>query len=193
MGLWRIYDKLEDGSGKVPDGTPIERLMPLKDKLPPPEKDEMHSGYTYFINGKFGERPLQPPLGILTRDRKNKIEPTPLEKANFVTRAPGDLYSQTCPYDSRKNLKIFEITLVQAKLVYNDYGWHGPQGRFFVLKEEIKEHESFKRYTKKVERGEIKVEPLVITCKCRRLYIGRLDKSIAKIYRKNLLPAKNIN
>lgn len=36
-----------------------------------------------------------------------------------------------------ENVKVFEIALVQAKLTYNRYGWHDPEGRFFVLKEEL--------------------------------------------------------
>ena len=32
--LWRIHDRLEDGSGRLPDGTEIPPLMPLKDRIP---------------------------------------------------------------------------------------------------------------------------------------------------------------
>ena len=80
--LWRIHDRLEDGTGKLPDGTPIPPLMPLKDRKSPPKKDEKHPGYPNFINGTVGERPLQPPLGILDKEGNNIIEPTPLEREN---------------------------------------------------------------------------------------------------------------
>ena len=63
--LWRIYDRLQDGTGKLPDGTPIRPLMPLKDRERLPKKDESHPGYPNFIEGTFGESPLQPPLGVL--------------------------------------------------------------------------------------------------------------------------------
>ena len=111
--------------------------MPLKDRESPPPKDEKHPGYPGFINGTFGERPLQPPLGILNPDGTNKIEPTPLERANFVKNfAPGALYAETCPChaggktDSEKpcdcppetDIKVFELALVQAKITYNRYG-----------------------------------------------------------------------
>lgn len=59
--LWRVFDRLEDGHGKLPDGTEIPPLMPLTDRTPPPLKDEMHPGYPNFINGTWKERPLQPP------------------------------------------------------------------------------------------------------------------------------------
>lgn len=80
--LWRIHDRLEDGTGTLPDGTPIPPLCPLKDRAIPPKKDELHPGYPNFINGTFGQRPPQPPLGILEPDGTNKINPTTLEQAN---------------------------------------------------------------------------------------------------------------
>lgn len=168
--LWRVYDRLEDGTGKLPDGTPIPPLKPLADRKRPPLKDDQHPGYPNFINGTFGERPLQPPLGILNADGTNKIEPTELEAANFVENfEPGALYTDTCPChtDDRccceeEQVKVFELALVQAKVTYNRFGWHDPQGRFFVLKEELERHGGLECYIKKVENGEICVEPLVI-------------------------------
>lgn len=172
--LWRIYDRYQDGTGKLPDGTVIPALQPLKDRKAPCKKDALHPGYPNFIKGEFGERPLQPPLGILDSDGDNVIEPSELERANFVKEyEPGALYTDTCPCHTdgkchcaceteEKNLKVFEIALVQAKVVYNKYGWNDPQGRFFVLKEELERHGGLACYIKKVESQEIKVEPLVI-------------------------------
>ena len=129
--LWRIFDRLEDGTGKLPDGTAIPPLLPLKDRVKPPEKDARHPGYPNFITGTFGERPLQPPLGILDENGENLIDPTDLELANFVPDfAPGELYADTCPCHTCRDIKVFEIALVQAKVTYNRYGWHDPQGRF---------------------------------------------------------------
>ena len=161
--LWRIYDRLQDGSGKLPDGTPIAALMPLKDRERPPKKDDCHPGYPNFIEGRFGEKPLQPPLGVLLPGGGVTNKPTPLERANFVENAvPGALYTDTCPCHTDRKIKVFEIAMVQAKITYNRYGWHDPQGRFFVLKEELERHGGLERYIRKVERQEIKVEPLVI-------------------------------
>lgn len=192
--LWRIYDRLEDGKGKLPDGTPIPKLQPLKDRPRPPKKDEEHPGYPNFINGTFGERPLQPPFGVLNPDGSNKIEPTPLEESNFVENPePGALYTDTCPCHADScscyrekcmeceerhscqekrmecqgdcemdNVKVFELALIQAKVTYNHFGWHDPQGRFFVLKEDLEKHGGLEAYIKKVECGKIKAEPLVI-------------------------------
>ncbi len=187
--LWRIHDRLEDGTGVLPDGTRISPLLPLKDRKRPPRKDERHPGYPAFINGTFGEPPLQPPLGILNTDGTNKIEPTDLEQANFAENfESGALYTDTCPCHTDQALqhdascsndmchespchvdschsdvvRVFEIALVQAKITYNNYGWHDPQGRFFVLKEELECHGGLDEYIRKVEAQEIQVEPLVI-------------------------------
>lgn len=161
--LWRIYDRFEDGTGKLPDGTPIRPLMPLKDRMHPPKKDEMHPGYPNFIEGTPGEKPLQPPLGVLRPNGDVTNEPTPLEIANFVEHAvPGALYTDTCPCCTDENVKVFEIAMVQADITYNHYGWHDPQGRFFVLREELERHGSLECYIRKVENQEIQVEPLVI-------------------------------
>ncbi|MBQ8548889.1 MAG: copper oxidase, partial [Lachnospiraceae bacterium] len=161
--LWRIHDRLEDGTGELPDGTKVAALKPLADRPIPPKKDDLHPGYPLFINGDFGERPLQPPLGILNPDGSNKIEPTPLEEANFVEDfEPGALYSNTCPCNTDCDAKVFEIALVQAKVIYNSFGWHDPQGRFFVLKEDLIRHGGLDCYIEKVECGEIQATPLVI-------------------------------
>ncbi|MDY5986974.1 MAG: multicopper oxidase domain-containing protein [Lachnoclostridium sp.] len=161
--LWRIHDRLEDGTGRLPDGTVIPPLMPLKDREAPPPKDEDHPGYPNFINGTFGERPLQPPLGILNSDDDSIILPTDMERANFVENyAPGALYSETCPCSEHTEVKVFEIALVQAKVTYNRYGWNDPQGRFFVLKEDLEFHGGLDSYIRKVEEQKIRVEPLVI-------------------------------
>lgn len=164
--LWRIHDRLEDGSGKLPDGTPVPALLPLKDREQPPGKDALHPGYPNFINGEVGMPPHQPPCGVLDAEGNVVVCPTPLEEANFVEGAvPGALYTDTCPCHTAEeceNVKVFEIALVQAKLTYNRYGWHDPEGRFFVLKEELERYGGLKSYIRLVEEQKIQVEPLVI-------------------------------
>lgn len=164
--LWRIHDRLEDGSGKLPDGTPVPALLPLKDREQPPGKDALHPGYPNFINGEVGMPPHQPPCGVLDAEGNVVVCPTPLEEANFVEGAvPGALYTDTCPCHTAEeceNVKVFEIALVQAKLTYNRYGWHDPEGRFFVLKEELERYGGLESYIRLVEEQKIQVEPLVI-------------------------------
>lgn len=161
--FWRVFDRLQEGNDFYPDDTPIDPLQPLRDRPLPPAKDALHPGYPNFINGTFGERPQQPPLGILTADGQNKMNPTPLEQANFVPDfAPGALYTSTCPCQAADHIKVFEIAAVQANIIYNKYGWHDPQGRFFVLKDEIEKYGTLKNYIAKIENEEIRPEPLVI-------------------------------
>lgn len=163
--LWRIHDRLEDGSGTLPDGTVVPPLLPLKDRVPPRKKDEKHPGYPGFIEGTVGETPLQPPLGVLDSDGNVTKEPTDLERANFVKDFhPGALYCDTCPChtDQCSSVKVFELAVVQAKVTYNRYGWHDPQGRFFVTKEELEKHGGLDAYIEKIESGKLQAEPLVI-------------------------------
>lgn len=212
--LWRIHDRLEDGSGKLPDGTTVPALIPLKDRERPPRKDKLHPGYPNFICGETGEPPRQSPCGVLDEKGNPVVCPTPLEEANFVKHAaPGALYTDTCPCHTTgkcenhkgsgnpvkcdaefffnpekcdmdkqggdcaeksdckicaainmrcENVKVFEIALVQAKVTYNQYGWHDPEGRFFVLKEELERYGGLENYIRMVEEQKIQVEPLVI-------------------------------
>lgn len=191
--LWRIFDRLQDGKGKYPDGTPIEPLMPLLDRPEPPKRDKEHLGYPNFINGKFGEEPLQPPLGILTEHGKNKIDPTLLERANFADNfAPGALYTATYPCCSDKDIKVFEIAAVQAKLTYNRFGWHDPQGRFFVMKEDIEKEGTLEKYIKKVECGEIRPEPLVIRVNAGDCIEIRLTNLLPKYIEGNAFQLKTL-
>lgn len=190
--LWRVFDRLETGKDVVdkcgniirplyPDGTFIKALQPLPDREIPPKKDIKHPGYPNFINGEFGQRPKQPPLGIVNDDGSNKICPSCLEKANMVDNVtPGALYTQPCP--NTKDMcecnfdeadKVFELFALQAKLVYNSFGWNDPYGRFYVTKEQIEDYTNkrltrnnmeklAKKYVEGVESGDIDVEPLVI-------------------------------
>jgi len=147
-GLWRILDRLEDGTRPYPDGTIPPRLMPLPDRELPPLPDDEHPGYPRFVAGIPGEKAFKPPLGIIGQEARR---PTPLEEANFVEDAVrGALYTKTCPPDAP--LKIFEVVAIQVPIVYNKQGWHDPEGRIFVLKED----------KEAVMRGEKEPEPFVI-------------------------------
>ncbi|AOZ77348.1 copper oxidase [Clostridium pasteurianum DSM 525 = ATCC 6013] len=129
-GLWRILDRLEDGKSQLPDGSCVPALIPLPDRTPPSSQDDDHPGFPRFIAGEVGKKPFKPPLGIV-----NGRGPTPLEKANFVPNAiSGALYSGTCPADAVT--KVFEIVAIQVPIKYNNAGWHDPEGRIFVLKED---------------------------------------------------------
>lgn len=129
-GLWRILDRLEDGTRPLPDGSCVPALIPLPDRTPPPPLDDKHPGYPRFIAGEVGKKAFKPPLGIV-----GGSGPTDLEEANFVPNAkPGALYSNPCPIDAVT--KVFEVVAIQVPIKYNKQGWKDPEGRIFVLKED---------------------------------------------------------
>jgi len=146
-GLMRVNDRLDTGDRILPDGTKTQGLKPLPDRAAPPPADELHPGYPLFLQGISGEHAAKPPYGIIGSEAR---EATELEKANFVAGIPGNLYAKPAPEGA--SLKVFEISLIQMPLVYNNAGWHDPQGRLFVLKED----------EEAVLKGLKKPEPLVI-------------------------------
>lgn len=147
-GLMRILDKLENGTRKLPDGSISPRLVPLPDREPPNEPDEIHPGFPNFILGESGKKATKPPLGIIGEEERS---PTVLERANFVEDyAPGELYSKT--FKSGAPVRIFDIVAIQLPITYNRQGWHDPEGKIFVLKEDKED----------ILAGRKKVEPLVI-------------------------------
>lgn len=54
------------------------------------------------------------------------------------------------------------MVLTQAKVVYNRYGCHDPQGRLLVLKDDIERYATIENYIKNIESGYTKAEPMVI-------------------------------
>ncbi len=147
-GLWRILDRLEDGTRKLPDETLQPKLMPLPDREAPLPTDEDHPGFPNFIKGTFSEKAEKPPLGIIGSEFRM---PTELEEKNFVENSmPGALYSMPCK--DKYPDKVFEITAIQLPLVYNEAGWNDPFGRILVLNEDKED----------VLSGKKKAEPLII-------------------------------
>lgn len=97
---------------------------------------------------------------------------------------PGALYTDTCPCHTAEeceNVKVFEIALVQAKLTYNRYGWHDPEGRFFVLKEELERYGGLESYIRLVEEQKIQAEPLVIRANAGKAQKGRRIRLIFSV------------
>jgi FtsP/CotA-like multicopper oxidase with cupredoxin domain len=147
-GLWRGHDVLEDGNStrKYPDGTQITELKSLWDRPAPPKPTPLKPGYPLFISGTFGKKALRPPLSV----DGGRI-PTPLEKANFGPNpVPGAAFANPSPVNAP--IKKFHIVGIQLPIVYNNEGWHDPQGRIFVLAEDEED----------VKAGRKAIEPLVI-------------------------------
>lgn len=145
-GLMRSHDVREDGTRAYPDGTPVAKLVPLPDRTPPPPPTPSRPGYPNFIPGTVGFRPPQPPLNVV-----GGRAPTPLEAANFAPNwVAGALFSNPAPPGAP--LKIYDLVAIQLDLVYNNAGWHDPEGRIYVLAEDEAD----------VRSGAKPAEPLVI-------------------------------
>ena len=86
-------------------------------------------------------------------------------------------------------MRVFEIAAVQARLTYNRFGWHDPQGRFFVLKEEIEQVGTLDEYLAKVESGEICPEPLVLRANAGDCVGGAADQPSAGVSGGKPIPA----
>ena len=127
----RVNDRLDEGGRILPDGTKTLSLQPLKDRDPPPAVSDLYPGYPLFLAGNFGSQAAKPPFGIIGSQYRG---PTLLEEANFVAGIRGNLYAKPAPADAP--LKVFEITAIQMPILYNSAGWHDPEGRLFVLKED---------------------------------------------------------
>lgn len=146
-GLMRVNDRLDLGGRVLPDGSLTDALQPLPDRDVPQPPDELHPGYPLFLEGTFGQQAEKPPFGIIGEQARG---PSALEEANFVAGEPGNLYSVAAPANAP--LKVFEIVAIQMPIVYNNEGWHDPEGRLFVLKED----------EEAVLSGEKEPEPLIM-------------------------------
>ncbi|MEU4559228.1 hypothetical protein AB0F72_12645 [Actinoplanes sp. NPDC023936] len=146
-GLNRTFDKLEDGTRKNPDGTPIPKLEPLADfdyqptggttLDKPPVPDATKIGFPHFVPGKFGFKAPKPPLGVSSRTTTGAFPPTAKEQAaaDPGAQVPGGFFQNPCP--AGRPVKEFEISAIQLSQVYNPtVKWTNPQSRIYVLNSE---------------------------------------------------------
>lgn len=131
-GLWRVYDKLEDGSQTYPDGTQIPALQPLPDRTPPPGPTPAAPGFPNFVPGTFGRKSPQPPLFDVNSPR----QPTPQELASSQNPnpRPGAFFVEPCPAGAPK--RYYDLVAIQVPIQYNKQGWHDPEGRILVVAED---------------------------------------------------------
>ena len=162
-GIQRIHDVLEDGTRLYPDGTPITPLIPLPDRQPPPRPTKKHPGFPLFIPGTVGERAPTPPIGWerdfeITQLEKNALVDDPQIGALFVN-----------PVQKGAKIRRYDIVAIQLPIQYNEANWHDPEGRIYVLKEDVKD----------ILCGRKKPEPL---------YIHALPYENIEIHFTNMLP-----
>lgn len=143
-GMQRIFNTLQDGSQCYPNGVPIKPLIPLPDREPPPKPTPEKPGFPNFIPGIVG---CKAPRPALRGDR----ELTELERNQLAPNAvPGAAFVNPCP--EGVPVREFHVVAIQLPLVYNDAGWHDPEGRIYVLAEDEED----------VRCGRKKPDPLII-------------------------------
>ncbi len=144
QGFWghlRIFDRLRDGSQSYPDGTPLQALQQLPDRVgATPAATEANPGYPLFVKGDVGQRAYRIPNAVVKDDfaaiRRPGDAPrtgTTLEKANLPALAggkPGAGYIDPCP--SGAPTRTYRPHVIDQKLVYNSAQWTDRQGRIFV-------------------------------------------------------------
>ena len=148
-GMWalqRNFDTLQDGSMCYPNGVQIKALQPLPGRPLPPCPTPEKPGFPNFIPGIPGFKAPRPPLGII-----GGREPTEIEKNAFAKNAvPGAVFTNPAKPDTP--IRNYHVCLIQKKLVYNKQGWNDPEGRLYVLKEDLDD----------VLSGRKEPEPIVI-------------------------------
>ena len=133
-GIFRTFETLQTGFsgdalesddpiyngrriGRYPDGTRIERLLPLPDRVPPPRPTVTCPGYPLYIPGEVGEKSPRPPwpdrnlqpgeeltcgddiTGLLAGDMPDDFDyrptPTDLERSAFNDRpVPAEMFTR---------------------------------------------------------------------------------------------------
>ena len=130
-GMQRIFNTLQDGTEKYPNGKPIDALVPLPDRPVPPKPTKDKPGFPNFIPGIIGKKAPRPPLGIV-----GGRPSTPLEINQFAPNAvPGAVFVNPCDPEINP-MREFDIVGIQLPIQYNNNGWHDPQARIFVLAED---------------------------------------------------------
>ena len=146
-GLQRNFDTLQDGSMCYPNGVQIKALKPLPDRPVPPRPTPERPGFPNFVPGIPGFKAPRPPLGII-----GGREATEIEKNHFAPNAvPGAVFANPAK-PGVTPVREFHVALVQRPIVYNRQGWNDPEGRFYVLWEDVED----------VMSGKKEPEPLVI-------------------------------
>jgi manganese oxidase len=149
--------------GQYPNGSDINLLAPLPDRQPPPKPTPSKPGYPLFMAGKPYQRsptPPWPPRDVYPRpaneDEYDYREPSKLEaRAMHKHTKPGELFTsfghptnKTVWADNgtgrREHLvehpelsaRPHNIAVKNTMMVYNNDGWHDPDGHLFYLPEE---------------------------------------------------------
>jgi manganese oxidase len=152
--------------GHYPDGSRINNLEPLPDREPPPAPTIEQPGYPLFIAGKPYQKSPIPPwpsknhayVRPKNEHEYDYREPSTLEAKAMQTHAkPGELFTsfghptQKATWQegsSGKKDKLVKhpefsarahtIAVTNDWIVFNNDGWHDPDGHFFFMPDQQK-------------------------------------------------------
>ncbi|MGH3977829.1 MAG: hypothetical protein ACRDRZ_02325, partial [Pseudonocardiaceae bacterium] len=170
-GMWRIFDKLQDGSGRYPDGTPIAALRPLPGHEDPEAPIAEQPGFPAFIPGTFPQKSPRPPRTPLMPEGMGR-EPTELERAAFCEDPqPGEAFTKIT-LDPEAPVRRYHLVVMQGLLTYfqsdgrghdgDGSTWYDPRGTFFVLQQELDEAGGIEAFQAQLADGTRQVEPIAI-------------------------------
>lgn len=130
-GIQRTFNTLQDGTQCYPNGTPIAALQPLPTRPAPPKPTAARPGFPNFIPGKVGFKAPRPPLSIVGGRGLTELE----RNAAIPNARPGAVFSEPCL--GNPVVTEFNVSLIQIPIIYNQEGWYDPEGRLYVLDEDL--------------------------------------------------------
>jgi hypothetical protein len=170
QGFWgheRIFDRLRDGTQSYPDGTPLQALQPLPDRLgQTPAPDALHPGFPLFVKGDVGQRAYRIPYAVV-KDNFSAVRrpgdtirgPNALETANLPAldqNKPGAGAIDPCP--AVAPVRAYHPHALDLPLTYNKAGWTDRQGRLYVEESHVDAvrsgRESPQPYTIRARQGD---------------------------------------
>ncbi|MCU0893412.1 MAG: multicopper oxidase domain-containing protein [Rhodospirillales bacterium] len=171
-GIFRTFETRQDGPdggedltsidaayagrkiGRYPDGTPIQRLLPLPDRPAPPKPTPARPGYPLYIPGEVRQKSPVPPWPLATAmpgDFDYRPVPTDLECQAFNAEpVPGEMFTRnptahqqdqewkTNAAFEANGAKVVEhdVAVVRRRIDYNSHGWYDPDGHLYFLDRE---------------------------------------------------------
>lgn len=181
-GMFRTFETLQDGRegallrgggdpvyagrriGRYPDGTPVEALLPLPDRKPPPPPTPTQPGYPLYIPGKVRQKSPIPPFpggGAMPAGYNYRPRPTSLERNAFnAAPVPGEMFTRRPftagqaaqwtgasddPADNKPAGRFnpngakevtHRVGVGMMDIEYNGHGWHDKHGHLYYLEDE---------------------------------------------------------
>ncbi|KAI8817794.1 uncharacterized protein EV422DRAFT_603527 [Fimicolochytrium jonesii] len=126
-GIFRVFDKLQNGSQRYPDGSQIQPLFVLPDRQPPPPPTALRPGFPNFIPGEFRQK--SPRIGW----PEAILGPIP-EGSDYRPANPIEVAAMNANPQPGNFWALFPTR--KRDILFNNYGWHDPKGHIYMIEEE---------------------------------------------------------